>query len=143
MCGGHGLHHLIGTLAAAPTAQPDDNTHDVKLMYAQGSIDTETFHRLMTMAQGGYLSRQDLLHIGETLSQRTPLSLKTGPDDPRLSELETQWSRLQAQAEDAEKDAQKANLTDDQIRAYLEIRQGALFRAQAIQREIEALRNGK
>lgn len=153
MCGGNGLYHLVGALAVAPAVQPTNVIHDVKLMYAQGVIDTETFHRLITMAQGGHLTREDLHHIGQRTQQRTPRPVMAGPaghedhgahpDNTRLSELETQLARLQAQAEDAQQDAQRAHLTDEQIRAYLEIRQGALFRAEVTQREIEALRNGK
>ncbi len=152
MCGGDGLYHLIGTLAA-PASQLVDLTHEVKLMYARGHIDSERFHLLLAMAKEGALSREDLLHIGSKVQHHESLGLRNesaGPADrasqsqhTRLSELETQLSRLQAQAEDAERAAQKPNLTEEQVRAYLETQQGALFRAHRVQTEIEALKNGK
>lgn len=148
MCGGHGLHHLIETLAAAPATQPTDVTQTVKLMYARGDIEIETFRRLMNMADAGYLRREDLLQIRETPEQGKDVSPGTGldrrdsdnnPQDSRLHELQNQLARLLAQAEDTGKAAQQPNLTDEQVQGYLETSQGALFRAQAVQREIAAL----
>lgn len=150
MCGGDGLYHLIGTLTAAPASQPADVTHAIKMMYAQGDIDTETFHRLMTMEEGGYLSREDLLRMRETVQRSANLAAGPGmpqvdaannqPLDTPLQEIEIQLSRLLAQAEDAELAARRPGLTDEEIRAYLEIKQGALFRAQTIRSHLEESR---
>jgi hypothetical protein len=122
-------------------------------MYAQGDIDTETFHRLMTMEEGRYLSREDLLRMRETVQRSANLAAGPGmpqldaannqPPDTSLQELEIQLSRLLAQAEDAEFAARRPGLTDEQIRAYLEIKQGALFRAQTIRSQLEELRTSQ
>ncbi len=147
MCGGHGLYHLIGALAAAPAAQPStDVIQAVKLMYARGDLDTETFHRLMTMAQGGYLTSDDLLRINQMPQHPKNAALaesrhavSTPRQEPRLHELEAELSRLLAQAEHSKRSARRPNLTDEEVQAFVETSQGALFRAQALQREIAAL----
>lgn len=56
-----------------------------------------------------------------------------------LSLLEIQRQRLFEQAAEAEKYAQLAAPDDEKVRAYLEMKQGALFRAQSIEAQIASL----
>src|SRR3990172_4892842 len=73
MCGGHGIHRLIGMATAdlsAPerreqiTSQagntPTDIENEVKLMYARGEIGTQSFRRLRAMAQARELKMRDI-----------------------------------------------------------------------------------
>jgi hypothetical protein len=148
MCGGHEFHHLIQTLTTDSTAYPTDVTEEIKLMYARGHIDIETFKRLIPAAKQGYLSHEDVLRItngaqsGKTAPQaerETDLHSSSLDANGPLQDLEKRLARLRTQAEDAEVAARRLGLAEQQVRAYLETKQGALFRAEAVQKEIAAL----
>jgi hypothetical protein len=141
MCGGHGINDLLArSVPAAASTRPDLN-QEVKLLYARGTIDASMFHRLMDMAEGRNLQVEDVLSLlkktpGPVTDLSAPLPLSE--DEQGIREVETQISRLIATAEDAEIAAQRPGLEPGQVQAHLETRQGALFRAAALKRRLQA-----
>ena len=138
----------------------------VKLMYARGEIDSGTYHRLIDMAQSGQLSWNDIKRIGrapgaaDVQEQRTPpkrdleivnslnqlythrkqLENARRETEDVLRTLEGEATRLAEQAKTAQSKAQQAIDREDAARAYLDTRQKALERANALQERIAGLR---
>lgn len=144
MCGGHGLFQLLTAASIPSVSVPEqDFRQQVKLLYARGEIDTAAFHRFMEMAEGGYLQAEDLpglLVHSSSGTQPNASHASLSKSERQASDLEMQISRLMAAAEDAEADSQHPGLSEDEVRAYLETRQGALFRAEALQHQLDELR---
>lgn len=137
MCGGHSLLHLLSadSLPAIFVSQQDVR-QEIKLLYARGVIDTAAFHRFMEMAESGYLKPEDLPGLCKSASLDTR---GREFDNSRAAEIQREISRLIAAAEDAKVDADRPGLTPDQVRAYLETRQGALFRVEALKSQLETV----
>lgn len=143
-----------------------DIEQNVKLLYARGEIDSGTYHRLIDMAQSGQLRWSDLKRIEGTpgvavvQEQRTPskrdaeivnslnrlythrkqLENARRETEEVLRTLEKEASRLTEQAKNAESKAQQALDHEEAARAYLDTRQTALERANAVQGRITDLR---
>ncbi|NOX61646.1 MAG: hypothetical protein GXP42_06840 [Chloroflexi bacterium] len=144
-------------------------TQEVKLMYARGDIDSATYHRLLEMARSGELNWDDLAEIRRGASvapaapttpaatrerdtdivralnrlyqHRTRLEASQRETEQVLERLEADAARLRQQAETAAEKAKAVADTDEaSARAYLEVRQEALDRVQALEERITALR---
>lgn len=83
-----------------------DVEQEVKLLYARGELDADTYHRLIEMAQNGQLDWEDLAsvqgsvrnHASERRRQASdPLARQRSPEIVRkLNQLYTHRSRLEA-----------------------------------------------
>ena len=153
---------------AYQTSQPSI-AQEVKLMYAQGIISSATYHRLLEMAQSGELSADDLRRVRSSSqpvpapsAQATPtpgrntgivrslnrlyehrqrLAASQQESEQVLARLEADAARLRLQAETAaEKAGALAESDETNARAYLEVRQEALARADGLEERVEALR---
>jgi len=144
MCGGHVVHMLAHPLGHEPISQHKDTAIDVrqeiKLLYARGEIDSGAFHRLLEMADSGLLTSGDLARVGQAARDHSGDS-RAGTRD-EIATLEIQIARLYKQAKDAEWNAGRVSPDGDQARAYLETKQGALFRAHEIEARVAALKGG-
>lgn len=175
MCGGHDVHHILGLVASNTTQPQDAQRHSggrsnspavmeqqVKLMYARGDIDADTFHRMIEMAHSGDLEGGIVssIHAGhrlapqpaemppqgnqetspELLARQRQLQEAHAETAQALQRLEGELARLRVQAENAEAEAQLAETDNERARAYLETKQGALFRAEPLEKRIAMLR---
>lgn len=141
MCGGHGLWRLFPAAAQQPGQghHQDGSAHDdtqrgdvesaVKTLYARGEIDRGTFQRLMEMAQAGYLTHADLASV-----RRATSSARKGVHGPERPETaSTEEKRLRETIRLAEENARRVT-TDEERRAFLEIKQGAQYRLEELER---------
>jgi DNA repair exonuclease SbcCD ATPase subunit len=140
---------------------------EVKLMYARGGIDRDTYHRLMETAQTGDLTWDDLRQmsngsepqavkpdvrvtsqrdksvvssLNRLYRHRTRLEAARAQSAKVLDRLENDLQRLHEQADKAQKQAQEALPDEEAARAYLEIRQRALDYADKLQQRVATLR---
>ena len=139
---------------------------EVKLMYARGEIESSTYHRLIELAQSGQLSWDDLNQIekkpqvavdqerwtvrkrdaeivgslNQLYTRRKQLENARQETEGVLRTLEGEATRLAEQAKTAQSKAQQAIGNDDAARSYLQTRQKALGRANAVQEHIGGLR---
>ncbi len=140
---------------------------EVKLMYARGDINSNTYHRLLEMAQSGQLSWDDLARVRSDGAAQVQPALQTPQHerDPEivrslnrlyahrrrleearaeteqtLEQLEADVDRLRRQAETADEKAQLALPDEEKAREYLEIKQEALDRIQTLEERIASLR---
>ena len=139
---------------------------EVKLMYARGEIDSGAYYRLQDMAQSGQLSWSDLNRIekntraADVREKRAPRKrdaeivsslnqlythrkqLESARQDTEnvLNTLEQEVERLGEQAKTAQDKAQQAIDNEAAARAYLDTRQKALERLNAVQERIDGLR---
>jgi len=165
MCGNHGVGHLIGRLDdRQPKAWHDhsgdggnraslraDVEQEVKLMYARGDIEADVFHRLMEMVQAGQLGLGDLARMQSQGSRgiqtdepraaghSSPLAMRPGTA-PTLRRLEVEADRLRGEARIAEEKAEAVQSKED-VLAWLEVKQGALYRLLELEERIAALRD--
>ncbi len=180
MCGGHGSYRMLGHLIDEvlddhadlldrrehPRDRRADIEQEVKVMYARGDINADTYYRLLEMAQNGQLSWDDLakvrrgtrvegpvtkptprqrdVEIVNSLNQlythRTRLDQAHQETESVLQSLEKDLARLQAQARTAGEKAESALPDEATARAYLETKQEALERAQTLQERVDGLR---
>ena len=144
-----------------------DVEQEVKLMYARGEITSGAYHRLLEMAQSDQLGWDDLARVRGEGAPSTQSVTKAPPRkrDPKvvsglnrlyqhrsrleaaqveaeqvLEKLEADAARLRQQAETAADKAQLALSDEATARAYLETRQEALERADALNQRIISLR---
>ncbi len=102
MCGGHGIHHLVGLLASDTTRAQDVQDHvrvlsnssaiteqQAKLMYARGEIGVEAFRRLLDLAQAGSLSADELTAFQSHTDNTHPI-----PPDDRHRQWKTSSAHL-------------------------------------------------
>ncbi len=178
MCGGHGTYRYLGKFidealneASHRGSELQSNSgsgieQEVKTLYARGEIDSDTYHRLIEMAQNGQLVWDDLnrverksppsaIHVqgaprkrdAEIVGQLNKLySRRKQLEDSRqetenvLRTLEKEASRLDDQARFAEEKAQQTIANEEVARAYLQTKQEAVERARAVQERIDDLR---
>jgi prefoldin subunit 5 len=180
VCGGYGSYWMIGHLIdevldehtdlldrrERPRERRGDIEQEVKVMYARGDINANTYYRLLDMAQDEQLSWDDLgrVHQGAQVEERAPkpaprqrdveivnnlnqlYTHRTRLDQARqetesvLQNLEKDLARLQEQAKAAGEKAERALPDEATTRAYLETKQEALERAQTLQERVEGLR---
>ena len=181
MCGGHGTHHILGRVVdealegryrrrgydERPRDPRAEIEQEVKLMYARGDINSNTYHRLLEMAQSGQLSWDDLARVrseGAAQAQATPQtpSRERDPEIVRslnrlyahrrrledaraetertLERLEADVERLRRQAETADEKAQLALPDEAKAREYLELKQEILDRIATLEERIASLR---
>ncbi len=181
MCGGHGTHHILGRVVGetleeryrrrAYDERPRDPRaeieQEVKLMYARGDINSNTYHRLLEMAQSGQLSWDDLSRVrseGATQVQPAPPTPQRERDpeivrslnrlyahrrrleearaetEQTLERLEADVERLRRQAETADEKAQLALPDETKAREYLELKQEILDRIATLEERIASLR---
>lgn len=164
MCGDHGVGHLVGRLDdRQPRAEHGhsgggayganlhaDVEQEVRLMYAWGDIEADVFHRLMEMVQAGQLTLGDLAHMQSQMSREVQTDqaraadrssqLATPPEtNHRLRRLEVEADRLRGEARIAEEKAEAAQSKED-VFAWLEVKQGALYRLVELEERMAALR---
>jgi prefoldin subunit 5 len=179
VCGGYGSYRMIGRLIdealdehadlldrrERPRERRGDIEQEVKVMYARGDINANTYYRLLEMAQNGQLSWDDLARVrqGTQVEERAPkpaprqrnveivnslnqlYTHRTRLDQARqetasvLQSLEKDLARLQEQAKAAGEKAERALPDEATARAYLETKQEALERAQNLQERVEGL----
>jgi hypothetical protein len=139
---------------------------EVKLMYARGDINAQTYHRLLDMAQSGQLARDDLAHIRIESGAKAP-SIPRAPQRERdpvvvrslnrlyshrnrleearaetgrvLQRLEADVTRLREQAQAAEEKAQLALPDEEKARVFLETKQETLDRVAVLEERIASL----
>ncbi len=180
MCGGYGSYRMIGRLIdealdehadlldrrQRPRERQADIEQEVKVMYARGDINANTYYRLLEMAQNGQLSWDDLARVrrgarveepvtkpaprqrnveivnslNQLYTHRTRLDQARQETESVLQSLETDLARLQEQAKAAEEKAQGTLPDEATARAYLETKQEALERAQTLQDRVDGLR---
>jgi hypothetical protein len=141
MCGGHGLwgwlqpgehdhhdgydRHISGSHVGGA---PNDVGREVKTLYARGEINRETFQRLMDMAQDDYLTHEDVGRIRRAVDGR-----RAAPDAGLHRESDSEEARLRHKIRAAGENARRAT-TDEERRAFLEIKQGAQYRLEELGR---------
>jgi hypothetical protein len=146
VCGGHGSYRMIGRLIDEaldehadlldrrehPRDRRGDIEQEVKVMYARGEINANTYYRLLEMAQNGQLSWDDLGRVRQGARVEEPVP-KPAPRQRSveivnsLNQLYTHRTRL--------------DLPDEATaRAYLGTKQEALERAQTLQERVDGLR---
>ena len=144
-----------------------DIEQEVRIMYARGDINADTFQRLMEMAQSGQLSWSDLARVrsegavkerpeqkaperkrdvaivsslNRLYTHRTRLESARAEAEQMLQALEADVTRLREQAEAAEEKAQLALPDEEKARVYLEVKQEALDRVNTLEERIASLR---
>ncbi len=141
----------------------------VKLMYARGEINSDTYHRLMEMAGSGQLDESDLARIrseagggsqpgrevvpqtkrdtaivsslNRLYTHRTQLEKSRTETEQVLQTLEGEMNRLQEQAQEADKQAQLRLPDEGRAREYLQVKQQVLERVQTLEERIASLRD--
>ena len=172
---GHGMYRIVerlmdealdGPRRDSRREPPADIEQEVKILYARGDINSNTYHRLMEMAANGQLDWEDLARVrGEGLAplrpepkspprardaeivsslnrlytHRTRLEQARAESEQVLQRLEGDIERLQAQADAAEEKAQLALPDEEKARAYLEVKQEAVERIQALGERVASL----
>lgn len=179
MCGGHGAFRIIGRLVDETLNEQShlidtnvrkkdtklDIEQEVKIMYANGEIDSGTYHRLIEMARQGQLNWDDLEHfqrraqttslvgqlptrerdaeivnnLNQLYSHRKRLEAARQETESVLNTLKKDTSRLNEQAKTAEEKAQKAIANEDVSRSYLQTRQEALERVATLNNRMNDL----
>jgi prefoldin subunit 5 len=180
VCGGHGSYRVIGHLIdealdehadlldrrTGPRDRRGDIEQEVKVMYARGDINANTYYRLLDMAQNGQLSWDDLARVrqgarveepvtepaprqrnveivnslNQLYTHRTRLDQARQESESVLQSLEKDLTRVQEQAQTASEKAESALPDEATARAYLKTRQEALERAQTLQERVDGLR---
>jgi len=140
---------------------------EVKMMYARGEIDSSTYHRLLEMAQSGQLDSQDLARmrregtarqrpdsepaarkrdteivrsLNQLYSHRRRLEDARAETEQVLERLEADLARVQEQASAAEEKAELALPDEEKARAYLEVKQDAVDRANTLEERVALVR---
>jgi hypothetical protein len=144
MCGGHGLWGWLQTgehdhrddydrhiSRLYESDVPGDVEREVKTLYARGEINRETFQRLMDMAQDGYLTHEDVGRIRRAVDGR-----QAAPDAGLHRGSDSEEARLRQKIRAAGENARRAT-TDEERRAFLEIKQGAQYRLKELERDGE------
>jgi len=141
MCGGHGVHSLVRQLSRESVSQHKPPSaeiqREIKLLYAKGEIDGGEFHRLLERADRGVIARGDLSRR-EQAARANAIDANPATNH-EIATLEIQIAHLRKQAEDAEWNAGRVSPGGDQAHAYLETKQGALFRARTLEAQLSAL----
>lgn len=146
-----------------------DVEQEVKVMYARGDIDAETFQRLRTLARSGELSRSDLARVRREVgppprreestpprqrdvatvssldrlyAHRSRLERSCAEAEQMLQTLEAQVRRLREQAEAAAESARLALPDERRARAFLEAKEEARGHIQALEARMASLREG-
>lgn len=163
MCGYHGPYHILEQMIDEvleegrrqrsnydhrPPDSQADMAQEVKLMYARGDIDADTYHRLIDMAQRGQLNWDELEH-----ARRKARSTGTGPQpaqprkaEPRrardtaivssLNRLYTHRRRLEQARTETEQVLQKLEADITRLRAQAQTAEAQA--QQALQDEVRA-----
>lgn len=141
----------------------------VKMMYARGEITTDTYRRLMEMAERGQLNEQDMARLqGETQTpagperetppkpqrdpaivsslnrlygRRTRLESARSETEQVLQKLETEAKRLRERAQTADQQAQRLLPDEARAREYLQVKQDVLERVRTLDDRIATLRD--
>ncbi len=105
---------------------------------------TETrLNTLMRRYAAGQITREEFeaarRHIEPAPEISQPVLLTHGETNLELQRLQQELQRLRNQAAEAERQARLAMPDEVQVRAHLETRQGALFRARAVEEKIDSL----
>jgi len=162
MCGGHGLHHLLGLMdteiAQSATQRPQtgggsfDMENEVKLLYARGEIGPEAFKRLHSLAQSHELSVSDLHPFQRRASQDPRVqatSTKAVDESALIFSRQRQTQRESLEAARAETEASLRRLQLEVATIYHEAeladldpeqRTLALSRAESAERRMEVIR---
>ncbi len=133
MCGGHGIHHILGLVASDITQAQDAQYHletrsnsstiteqQVKLMYARGEIGAEAFRRLLDMAQAGNL-RADELTAFQSQSANARAGLhddrrqQRGSSSAHLRQLQQRRHELEAACAETEESIRRLQLEAAQL----------------------------
>jgi predicted ribosome quality control (RQC) complex YloA/Tae2 family protein len=144
-----------------------DIEQEVKLMYARGEINSNSYHRLLEMAQSGQLGWDDLARVR---SEKAPQVQSTPPTPQRerhpqmvrslnrlyahrsrldearaeteqtLERLEADVDRLRRQAKTADEKAQLTLPDEEKAREYLQVKQEVLDRIRTLEERITSLR---
>lgn len=160
----HGHHHADHRRDSLA-----DIEQEVKVLYARGDIDAETFHRLKTLARSGELNWSDLARLRREVAA-PPRREEPRPPRPRdaatvsglnrlyahrsrleearveaeqmLQTLEAQASRLREQAETAAESARLALPDEQRAREFLETREATLGHIDVLETRMASLREG-
>lgn len=165
MCGGHGLHHLIGMAAAGVVttegteritsqtgASQPDVENEVELMYARGEIGERAFHHLIAMARAGELRIQDIRAFETHPTPNIGRSARPQPGDDESGaayrhELQNQRRYLEAACAETEESLRRLQLEVAALYQAAEsaadagAKADALARAESLEQRIDLIRD--
>jgi hypothetical protein len=121
VCGGHGSYRVIGHLIdealdehtdlldrrTGPRDRRGDIEQEVKVMYARGDINANTYYRLLDMAQNGQLSWDDLARVRQGARVE---ELVTEPAPREMSKSSTASTSFTRTAPGSTRHARKVSL---------------------------------